>query len=1113
MNSTRSFAAKSLRLAFAAMFSVVTFTANAGPGQESNATLINFSASEKLQATDAARILSQRLELRAGLDELHSVYVEHPGMGVEVQRFNQYFKGIRVAHGTYTLTSKDGLASYAFGKYFNIDATTSIAPAMSETDAIAKAMEAIGAHKYMWQQDPEVPAPVGTLQFVEDFSSGTPDNKLRLAYAIEVYAAEPLSRTMVFVDANTGKILLRDAILQTVAAKGKSLYSDTVNFEAKLTGSTYTLEDYSRGNTSKAQAIITRNANNGTSTSAALNVTSTSTIFPRDASIDAHWGATIVYDYWKNNQNRLSWNGKDSSLKSYVHWSTNYINASWNGQFMVYGDGGSGYGAFTALDVCGHEIGHGVCQSTAGLVYSGESGAMNEGFSDIWGAAIEDYGNPHESDAVAKNTWLIGEELGYPLRSMANPKLYGQPNTYGGISWIYTGSGCDNSNDNCGVHTNSGVLNYWFYLVSVGGKGTNDNGNPYQVAGIGITKGAKIAYQTELALTNTSNYAACRAASIAAATTLYGACSPEVEAVTRAWYAVGVGTDYVSCTPVVSFGSTNTTFDENASINSCSASHTVNLPIVLNGPAPSGGNAVVTVTPIGGTAVAGVDYDLPSNTVTFNAGSASSQSLAITVYDNGSLSAANKYIDLVLSLTPNGSNLVKATILDTVRVTISNDDMSPLTGGTEQRVIGASGTTPANNSSPFLSAYASGHGQYIYTATELAAAGVRPGVPITEAAFYVLTKYSTQPFNGYTVKMGHTTQNSFTISGFVSPSFTTVYSGNYTTAAGWNTITFTTPFAWDGTSNIVVEVCYTNSSASGANDRVQASSGGAYAAATGSNSASGCGLSMASGSNISYYRPIIRFTHTLPPAPVASKVGDTRSWKVRSNQVAHFYTQPKHEIIASIISDGTDLDCITAQVTASGNGFVPASGGKVRSVKEYSITSTKTITNDSFDVVLYYSNDELAGADLNVIYIVQTTSANDFNLLPTNTSIVGYNDITYGDTWTAFRGTFKGLGRFYLTNGQLALGVGGVKGNENALWTGANPFITSPVLHWNLGSQEHVTIRLSDVTGKTVYSADRTLETGAHSLELSSSSNYAPGTYILQVIRQDGVFTRKMVKQ
>lgn len=1090
------------------MFGLVSLTASAGPGQESNATLINFSASEKLQGSDAANILSRRLDLRTGVDELRSVYVEHPGMGIEVQRFNQYFKGIRVAHGTYTLTSKNGLATYAFGKYFNIDAATSIVPVLSEADAKAKALEAIGAKKYMWEQDPGISIPVGTLQFVEDFTSGTPDNQAHLAYAFDVYAAEPLSRTMVFVDARTGKILLRDAIMQDVAAKGKSLYSDTVSFEARLAGSTYVLEDYSRGN-----GIITKNANNGTSTTAALNVTSTSTIFPRDASIDAHWGATMVYDYWKSNHNRLSWNGKDSSLRSYVHWSTNLVNASWNGQFMVYGDGGSGYGNFTALDVCGHEIGHGVCQSTAGLVYSGEAGGMNEGFSDIWGAVIEDYGNPHEVDAVAKNTWLIGEELGNPLRSMSNPKAYAQPNTYGGINWIYTGSGCDNSNDNCGVHTNSGVLNYWFYLLSVGGKGTNDNGNPYQVAGIGITNAAKIAYQTELTLTSTSNYSACRAASIAAATAQFGACSPELEAVTRAWYAVGVGTDFTTCTPVVSFGSTTTTVDENAATNSCNASHTVNLPVVLNGPAPTGGNAAVTVTPIGGTAVAGLDYDLPSNTVTFNAGSTSSQSIAITVYDNGSLTGANKYIDFAMSVAANGSNLIKEAILDTVRVTISNDDMSPIAGGTEQRVIGVAGTTAADKSSPFLSAYANGHGQYIYTVTELTAAGVRPGVPITAAAFYVLNKYSTQPFNGYTVKMAHTTQNTFNISGYINAAFTPVYSGNYTTAVGWNTLPFTTPFAWDGHSNILIEVCYSNSSSSGANDRVQASGSGAYAVANGSNTTSGCGLAMASGTNISYYRPIIRFTHTLTPAPVASSVGDTRSWKVRSSQVTHFYTEPKHEIIASIISGSTDLDCITAQVTASGNGFVPASGGKVRSVKEYSITSTKSVSNDSFDVVLYFSNDELGDANLNYIYMVQTTSANDFNLLPTNTTIVGYNDITYGDTWTAFRGTFKGLGRFYLTNGQLALGVGGVKGNEDALWTGANPFATSPVLHWSLSNQEHVSIRLSDVTGKTVYSTDRTLEAGSHTLELSSATSYAPGTYILQVVRPDGVFTRKMVKQ
>jgi hypothetical protein len=102
--------------------------------------------------------------------------------------------------------------------------------------------------------------------------------------------------------------------------------------------------------------------------------------------------------------------------------------------------------------------------------------------------------------------------------------------------------------------------------------------------------------------------------------------------------------------------------------------------------------------------------------------------------------------------------------------------------------------------------------------------------------------------------------------------------------------------------------------------------------------------------------------------------------------------------------------------------------------------------------------------------------------------------------------------RFYMATGNV-LGVGSVKGKDDVMWTGANPFVTSPTLYWNLNAPERVSIQLTDITGKVVYSAERLLETGMHSLDLSSSANYATGTYILQVVRPSGVFTHQMVKQ
>src|SRR5690606_1941265 len=130
--------------------------------------------------------------------------------------------------------------------------------------------------------------------------------------------------------------------------------------------------------------------------------------------------------------------------------------------------------------------------------------------------------------------WLFGDSH-YAYRSMANPKAYGQPDTYQGVNWA-TGTA-----DNGGVHTNSGAVNYWFYLLAQGGSGTNDHSYSYSVSGIGLAKAAAIAYRTlTLYLTPTSQYANACSYSILAATDLYGASSAEVASVRNAWKAVGV---------------------------------------------------------------------------------------------------------------------------------------------------------------------------------------------------------------------------------------------------------------------------------------------------------------------------------------------------------------------------------------------------------------------------------------------------------------------------------------------------------------------------------------------------------------------------------------------
>lgn len=92
---------------------------------------------------------------------------------------------------------------------------------------------------------------------------------------------------------------------------------------------------------------------------------------------------------------------------------------------------------------------------SAGLIYAGESGALNESFSDIFGNAVERYARPEEY------SWLLGEEIGTAIRSMEEPNIHSNPDTYGGGFWT----------DGGGVHTNSGVQNHWFYILTEGDAG------------------------------------------------------------------------------------------------------------------------------------------------------------------------------------------------------------------------------------------------------------------------------------------------------------------------------------------------------------------------------------------------------------------------------------------------------------------------------------------------------------------------------------------------------------------------------------------------------------------------------------------------------------------
>ena len=496
----------------------------------------------KTPRSNETAAFKKNLEMQSD-DELRLSRSETDQLGFVHDKFQQYFRKVKVEGAIYSAHSRNSLIENYSGEFKGIR-NFDVTPAVSSAQGLQNAISHVGAKIYAWDKSvsagyPDYTYPTGELVII----GGAADDSLELtlAWKYDIFAAEPLYRAEVFIDAKTGAFVKANHLIHNTntPATGATLFNGTQSFTADLTGSTYKLSQTSSGG-----GVQTYSLKNGTSYTAAAEITSANPDLWSDATaVQAHWGAEQTWAYYSSRMSRNSFNNAGGIIKSYVHYSTNYVNAFWDGSRMTYGDGDitQGYRPLVSLDICGHEITHGVTTYSANLTYSNESGALNESFSDIFGECIENY-------AKGTNDWMMSCDIGVSgcgaFRNMANPNQYSDPDTYKGTYWL-TGTA-----DNGGVHTNSGVQNKWFYILTAGESAVNDKGYAYTVTGIGIDKAAKIAYRNlTVYLTASSNYAAARAGAIQSATDLYGAGSAEVTATSEAWNAVGVYAPAADTTP------------------------------------------------------------------------------------------------------------------------------------------------------------------------------------------------------------------------------------------------------------------------------------------------------------------------------------------------------------------------------------------------------------------------------------------------------------------------------------------------------------------------------------------------------------------------------------
>ncbi len=367
------------------------------------------------------------------------------------------------------------------------------------------------------------------------------EGKNHLTYKVNVnFLGDEPGNWFVFVDARSGEVVDQyNAIMdaghyKTQTGTGTGVLGDhrllhVTKNKVENEGTTFQLADYSHDG---LDGIITYDYSKNYLEVFSNKSAAFKSEFAEPA-VDAHYNSEQVYDYYLSEHGRNSLDDNGMPIQSVVHYGDNYNNAFWNGTYMVYGDGDGEFfiPLSASLDVAAHEMTHGVTSNSAKLIYRFQSGALNEAFSDIFGALID------ESD------WEIGEDIMAPaavadgrtsLRSLSDPSKYPV-----GAAYVPYGNGegkypshmdefydLPGNLDNGGVHINSSIINHAAYLTA---------------QDIGREKLGQIYYRALTQyLTPTSDFSDARQAIVQSAVDLYGEDSAEVEGAKGGFDSVGI---------------------------------------------------------------------------------------------------------------------------------------------------------------------------------------------------------------------------------------------------------------------------------------------------------------------------------------------------------------------------------------------------------------------------------------------------------------------------------------------------------------------------------------------------------------------------------------------
>ncbi|MFF1452215.1 M4 family metallopeptidase [Streptomyces sp. NPDC058274] len=482
-------------------------------------------------ATAAVGTTAKRLDL-GSKEKLIVKDVSKDADGTTHTRYERTYAGLPVLGGDLVVHVKDGRSTVSEASRATIKVATT-SPGITSKTAARKAVDAAE------RADAKRPAVDGAPRLVV-WAGGT---KPVLAWEAVVEGMQhdgTPSELHVITDATSGKHVFDFEAVRTGTGTGQ--YSGSVSVGSTPSGDTYQLVDGDRA------GHRTYDLNQGTSGTGTLftddnDVWGDGTASDRQtAGVDVAFGAAATWDYYKDVFGRNGIRNDGVAAYSRAHYGNAYVNAFWSDSCfcMTYGDGASNTHPLTSLDVAAHEMSHGVTAATAGLVYSGESGGLNEATSDIFASAVEFHANL----AADVPDYLVGEKIdirgnGTPLRYMDKPSKDGASRD----NW-------DASLGSIDVHYSSGPANHFFYLLSEGSGAKTVNGVSYDsptydgtaVTGIGIENAQQIWYRALTTyMTSTTNYAGARTATLQAASDLFGAYSDTYLAVAAAWAGINVG--------------------------------------------------------------------------------------------------------------------------------------------------------------------------------------------------------------------------------------------------------------------------------------------------------------------------------------------------------------------------------------------------------------------------------------------------------------------------------------------------------------------------------------------------------------------------------------------